>query len=167
MGVFRRWVVAVLCLAVAFGVAGCKSVAQKAVEQATGVKVEDGGGSVTVKTDEGEATVKSGAKIPEGFPESVPVYKGTIEAGSSMAAGASKTFTVVVLTEDDLDTVKEHYLKELPAKGWKIGMTLDTGTEASRGAMISAERDDLALTVTIEEQPGKGARVTLLVGSKS
>ncbi|MCL4078970.1 hypothetical protein MX659_05105 [Coriobacteriia bacterium Es71-Z0120] len=167
MEMWKRAVLVGLCVLVALGSAGCKTVARKAVEQATGVKVEDDGGSVTVKTDEGEATIEGGAKLPEGFPESVPVYKGTIESGSSMTSGEAKTFAVVVLTEDAPETVKEYYLEELPAKGWEVGMTLDTGTSASRGVMISAEREDLTVTVTIEERTGEGTQVSLLVGTKS
>jgi hypothetical protein len=155
------------CLLVVLAAAGCRTAAKQTIEQATGVKVEDDGGSVTVKTDEGEATVKSGAKLPEGFPESVPVYEGTIESGSSVVSGAGRTFAVVVLTEDGLDDVKDYYLKQLPVKGWKVGMTLDTGTGEGRGVMISAERDGLTVTVTLEERSGEGTQVSLLVGGSS
>lgn len=166
MSTWKRLLVAGVCVVLAIGVAACKQAAQKAVEQATGVKVEDDGGSVTVKTDEGEATVKTGQKLPERFPESVPVYEGTIETASSMTAGGTETFSVVVQADDDLDTVKKFYLKEMPARGWKVQMTLDTGTGESRGVLITAEREGLGLNVTLEERSGGKTQVTLMVGSK-
>lgn len=161
-----RVLLAIICAVSLIGALGCRQVAEKAVEGATGVKVEDGGGSVTVKTDEGEATIKSGKELPEGFPTDVPVYKGIIETSSSFASNEGQVYNVVLSTEDEVEAVKQFYLDELAAKGWKVGMTLDSGSGAQRGVTISAEQGDLALTVVASVRAEGGTEVSLMVASK-
>lgn len=161
-----RVIVLAACLMAVVAGAGCRQVAKKAVEEATGVKVEDGGASVVVKTDEGEAKIESGKKLPEGFPASFPVYAGEIESTGSFSQGESRVYNVIVRTDDDIDRVKEFYLKELPAKGWTIGMTADVGTASDRGVTITAETDELSATVVAKVASGGGVEISIMVGTK-
>ncbi len=161
----RIVVIAAFLLAVV-AAAGCRQAAQKAVEEATGVKVEDGGTSVVVETEEGKATIESGKKLPEGFPASFPVYEGEIESAGSFSQGESQVYNVIVTTDDDIDQVKAFYLKELPSKGWKIGMTADVGTGSDRGVTIAAETDAFSATVGARAASRGGTEISIMVGTK-
>lgn len=161
-----RVLAAALCVAAAVAAVGCRQAAEKAVEEATGVKVEEDGGSVTVQTEQGEATVQSGKGLPEGFPSSVPVYDGEIETAGSVTQDDAQVYNVVVVTEDSIDQVKKFYQEKLPTKGWKITATMDMGTGADRSVTIGAETADLAMTVTVSARSDGQTEVMIGVGTK-
>ncbi|MCX8007617.1 MAG: hypothetical protein N3B11_05825 [Coriobacteriia bacterium] len=167
MSAFGRKLGAVIvCVLLVTTAVGCRQVAKKAVEQATGVKVDEDNASVTIKTETGEATIEGGDGLPKGFPSSVPVYSGTIESGGSLASEGSDVYSVTIMTKDDVSKVKQFYESKLAAGGWKIAMTLDSGSGDARNVMIGAEKGDLQLNVAISVRSGEGTQVGLVVGSK-
>ncbi len=159
-------VVALLFATVALG--GCSVIAKKAVEGATGVKVDENGDSVTVKgTDGSESTISSGeGKLAEDFPDSVPVYDGDIVDSTVIHTGDVSQWTASISTGDAVDDVKSFYAERLAAEGWKITLDMDAGTGADRTVAYTAELDDLALTVTIAA-PDSKTEIAILVGTKS
>ncbi|MFO0680344.1 MAG: hypothetical protein U0169_27720 [Polyangiaceae bacterium] len=138
--------------------------AEKAIESQTGgeANLDAKNGSLTIKGKDGaEATVTGGgnAKIPENFPKTIPIYKGSKVTASMSSKQGNKAFTMVTLgTSDDPDTVAKYYKGEL-GKMKSIG-------EFSTGEMHTMTFQDAAaknsVSVTVARSPGaKETQVTL------
>jgi hypothetical protein len=130
---------------------GCDVLAKKAVEGATGVKVDQNGGKVTVTTKDGEqATVSSGedGKLPSGLPDYVPVHDGKVSGKSAaMETPQGATYTFVVQTNDDIATIITWAKAQLTAKGWTVTTNVTTSDSAVVSAKIG-EKTQYTLTVT-------------------
>lgn len=144
---------------------GCARVAEeaaeRAVEDSTGVEIDADDGSVTIEGEDGsEVTVSEDGQLPDGFPTDVPVSDGEITA--TMKSG--DTFTVGIETPDDHASVLEWYRDRLEGEGW----TITTDLTVEDGGMLTAEKGDQALQVTV----GAGSSgesetvVTLITGPK-
>ncbi len=164
---FLAVMLAVALVATALVAGGCGTIAKKTVEGATGVKVDDNGDSVTIKSDDGtESTISTDeGKLADDFPDNVPVYDGTISDSTSFSSGGVSQWTTKVTTADSIDDVQAFYVQRLEAEGWKITFDLDSTTEDDRTVAYGAELDDLSLTVTIAAPDGT-TEVTILVGTK-
>ncbi len=162
-----RVVLVLVLVAAMLGAGGCGVIAKKAVEGATGVKVDDNGDSVTIKGSDGsESTISTGeGKLADDFPDSVPVYDGTITDSTVFSSNGVSQWTASVTTPDSVDDVKAFYEQRLEAEGWKTTFNMDSGSQGSRTVAYSAELDDLTLTVTIDDSDGDTA-LGILVGTK-
>jgi len=165
---FWRLVLSVALVAAMFATVGCDAIAKKAVEGATGISVDEGDDSVTIKGDDGsETTINSGeGKLADDFPDSIPVYDGTIVDSAGMTANGASTWTASITTNDSVDDVKAWYKDELEAEGWKITFDMDSNdSSGDRTVAYSAEKDDLALTVTISVGEDE-TEIAILAGTK-
>ncbi len=124
------------------GTVGCQSVAEKAVEEATGVKVDEDEGSVTIEGegDDGESVTISGEEgsVPEDFPDDAPLYDATVVGSSSFQSGESVNHSVTLQTKDSIDDVAAFYQDELESEGWEIEGTFNTEADGEAATMISA-----------------------------
>lgn len=164
---FWAVVLAIALVFAAVAVGGCGTIAKKAVEGATGVKVDNNGDSVTIKGDDGsESTISTAdGKLADDFPDPVPVYDGDITDSTVFSNGGVSQWTANLTTSDSIDDVKAFYEQRLEAEGWKVTFNMDSGTGSDRTAAYGAELDDLTLTVTIDDSDGK-TDIALLVGTK-
>ncbi len=153
-------VLAALAVAALVAMSGCQAVAQKAVESATGVKVNKDGNSVSVQGNDGQSvTIGQSNKLPDGFPEDVPVYDpATVTNSMSLASDKGSTFSVQLETEDTVETVSAWYDTELKGKGWTIKGTMNS---ADSGALITSEKADQVLSVTIAPGSGSDTKTTI------
>lgn len=94
---------------------------EKAIEKQTGeeadieINAEDEG-QVKVSTDQGSMQIGTDTKVPEDFPKDVPIYDG---AEPMMAISHNEAMGMVSLqTDDDLEKVKDFYLKQMEKNGW-------------------------------------------------
>jgi hypothetical protein len=148
-------VIALLALAL-FALTGCDMIAKKAVEGATGVKVDDNNKKVTVTGKNGEQLSLSSeeGKLPDGLPDDVPVYSGTIKNPTSMTGSDGENYSFTVETDDDAATVVSWMKDKIAEKGWTISNTITSnGT-----SMLSAEKGDkntLVVNVTKDTSSGK------------
>ena len=154
-----------ICLLVSVLMIGCscseeagEKVAEKAIEAQTGHKadIDVDKESMTIKTKDGEMTMTSGkaAKIPDNFPEDVPMYEGyALEMAMEVPEGYSLSFT----TEDGVSKVSEWYLNEMIDKGWTKEASMDMGNQkmlvfkkGERGVnlVISPESDKTRIALT-------------------
>lgn len=139
----RRTIAILLLACLAFAMAGCgkiiESATKKAVEAGTGVSVDKDGEEVTVKTDEGEATMGGGeGKLPEGFPKGFPTPDGAkVEFGSRMGSNDEWTYTVTYRTDEPQKDIAKFYQDELPDAGWPIKNTM----EAQEATYLTIEKD--------------------------
>jgi hypothetical protein len=161
-----------LALTLAFAllaVSGCGLIAgrvvKSGVESATGVKVDESGGDVTVTGEDGSSmTSSSDGTLPDGFPTDVPVYKpGKITAGIVSDSSTGKGYMVGLETADAAGDVFAWYESEVPGAGWKVTTTMKTDDDG----LISAEKGDQALTVAVTAGGGGSATtISITVGPK-
>ncbi len=161
---FKKFALVALVIPAVMMFAGCGQIAEKAtekaVENATGVKVDKNGESIKIKTDKGEAEFGgSDHEIPDGFPKEFPVYDGAQVSGSMKAEAEGKTsFTVTFETNDSKAEVLSFYKEALPKSGYTISATMDLGDAAT----ISIKKGSVdAGSVSIAKSDGK---TSILVG---
>jgi len=141
----------------AFSLAGCGFIAQKAVEKTTGVKVDESGKNVTVTGQNGEKASMSAkeGKLPDGLPTDVPVYAGTVKTSQTVSTEKGTSYIFSVETGDDVATIMAWYKKQLTDKGWTI---MSTVTGSGDSGMIQAkkgEKTNIVLTLGKDSSSGK------------
>jgi len=156
----------VLACALAFTLVGCQSIAEKAteaaIEDATGVKVDQDDDSVTITGEDGSSiTAGQGGELPEGFPEDAPVYDGDI----TTSLVTEDSFTIGIETDDEWTEVWDWYLAELDSEGW----TSTSELKLEDSGMLSGEKDDRLIQITVGPGSGDGANtmITTFTGPKS
>lgn len=114
------------------------------------VSISSDNETVEIESDEGSATFGTGADLPEGFPEIVPVY-GNMEISASWVGtdeDGVTSWTVSGESQDSLDDVKAWYESQL--SGWEItgqfAMESDDGATASINAMTDGYEFSLMIT---------------------
>lgn len=138
------------------------SFAEKAIEAATGGKVDidSDGGEITVRTDEGIWSTSD--KLPDGWPSDVPTYPDTaIQSSVAANQGQDLGHFVGLLTDDGIAKVVDWYKDKLADEGWKI----ETDLTVTDGSMLGASKDSRSLIVTIMPQDGKTI-INLTVAAK-
>lgn len=161
-----RLVALVMVLAMALALAGCQSIAEKAtekvIEDATGVKVDEQGDSVTLTGEDGTSiTASESGELPEGFPEDAPVYEGAIIT----SLVSEDNYTIGIETDDEWTDAWEFYGTELEAAGWVTG----TEMKLEDSGMISGEKDGRIIQITVGPASSGEAKtlITLFTGPKS
>lgn len=135
--------------------------AEKAIETTTGGDVKVSSGGVTVKDDKtgGSVSVGTGAKAPDGWPSSVPIYPGaTIQASMSNDNGRS----VVLQTKDAPAKVTEFYKGKLG--GMKKQAELDLG--AAKTIAWKDGKTNISLMVTSSNDGQDSTTIQLSVADK-
>jgi hypothetical protein len=158
VGVMKRTgkvaaIVAILSLALVLN--GCGMLAQKAAETATGVKVDQSGGKTTVTGPNGQSATVSTDKgqVPQGLPDNVPVYSGTISNSSAVTTPQGNSYQFTVETSDDVNTVLGWYKTQLGSKGWTIEAAATMGSD--KQGLVSAKNGTSQLAVTVDASSGK------------
>ena len=136
---------------------GCGLLVKNAVENATGVHVNENGNSVTVTGKNGTASLSSQeGKLPDGLPSDVPAYSGTIKSSATIAADQGTNYTFAIETGDDVSTVQSWYKDKLTSNGWTVTGTVNGGGES---AMVSAkkngEKDNIVVTIGKDSSTSK------------
>ncbi len=114
-------------------------------EATKNVEVNKDNGSVTIKTDEGEATASYGndTQLPDGYPSDVPIYEPSNIVYAIKTDG--KNYSVTAKTNDERTAVADYYKSELPKQGW----TLDREFSYSQGTSITYNKADRSVTVSV------------------
>ncbi len=152
-----------ICLLVSLVVVGCscsetaeeriaETIAEKALEAQTGQKadIDVDKESMTITTEDGKMTMTSGkgARLPENFPEDIPIYKGyALDMAMEMPKGYSVSFT----TKDDVSTVSEWYLTEMTDKGWTKEASMDMGDQK----MLVFKKGERGVNLVVAPDPDK------------
>ncbi|TWG92296.1 hypothetical protein L615_006600000030 [Nocardioides sp. J9] len=156
----RRTVAATAAAAaLPLALSACGEAAEQITERAIEKAAEDAGGAdVDIDADSGEVKVESSdgsfsygtGKLPEGFPEEVPVTDGEIVSGASTTSGGKPGFVVQLQVPGGTDEVAARIGDELGAAGF----TRDD--EASAAGISSYENDAWEVIVgTLTEADGK------------
>jgi len=161
-----RFVALFLILGLMLSLVGCQSIAENAteaaIEDATGVKVDQDDDSVTITGEDGSSiTASENGELPEGFPEDAPVYDGSI----TTSLVTEENYTIGIETDDEWATVWDWYVAELESEGW----TKTTELKLEDSGMLSGEKDDRLIQITIGPASGDTAAtlITTFTGPKS
>ena len=155
-----RSAIAALIIA-ALSVTGCAQVAQKAVEQATGVQVDQKGETVTLKGKDGEAVTLS-SQTPEEL-KNFPVPQSfKLDSSGSMSSGGDKLSVATWKGKGTVQEVAQFYKKALSDKGWKEDLSFDS----QDGAQLSYSNGTESATITINKQDSD-IEISVLLGKTS
>lgn len=144
---------------------GCQSIAEKVVEETTGVKVEDEGEKVTITGEDGETMELSGTggSLPKDWPSDMPVYDGaTIDSSAAIRSGEVTNFSVALSTTDAFADVFAWYKEQLASEGWTIDNEFDMETDGSRAGSFTSTKGSMTGYVWISEEDD-GIVITLQV----
>lgn len=149
----KRLVLAVAVASVSLsGLAGCGKIkekiaekaAEKAIETASGGDVKVSSGGVTIKDDQSGSTLHAGtgAKVPDDWPSSVPVYPGaTVQAAMTTDKGKA----VILQSKDPATKIADFY------KGKLSGMKKMAEMDLGKAKTISFQDDKLTVSVMVTE----------------
>lgn len=102
--------------------------------------------TVEIKSDEGEATFGTGAELPEGFPDSVPVYENmTITSSWKSSEGDKNNYSITAISEDSVDDVFGWYKTKL--EGWDIEGEFALDTDEGKTASLGANSGGIEMTL--------------------
>lgn len=148
--------VTALSMLLVVGVWGCQRAVERAVEETTGIRVDEDEERVTITGDDGEEfTMEGGGSLPDDWPADIPIYpEADLESSQAMRMGESTQFAATWTTSDDLDDVYEWYRDELPDAGWEITGDFSMEQSGERTANISASKNDSDANVFIGDQDG-------------
>lgn len=121
------------------------NVFRKAIKD-SGVTVKDG--TINVKNEKGEGSYSLGnqAKLPEGFPEDVPVYK---PSEITFASHSGNNYSVTLSSDDKADTILAYYKTELTRRGWQSSSRSSYRTNDVQGSGSSYKKDNRSLILTL------------------
>ena len=132
--------------------------AEQAIENATGADVDIDGDKTTIETDEGKITVGSGSEVPDSFPSDVTVYKDAEVIGSTETEDG---VTLTLTTSDSVAAATDFYTKDTKDKGWKIS----SSSNFESSSLITAEKGDKSLLITISPDKSSGKTSIVLIVS--
>lgn len=127
-----------------------------------GVNVDTNNGTIDVKGKDGESASIGNAKVPSGFPSSIPIYPGS-KVVASTSAKSNTEFTVFLTTTDQKATVESYYQSELKKNGWvadSSSSSVDLGFAS--GAKYTKGGQQLLVTIA-QDKDSKGTAITLIV----
>lgn len=165
---YAKVLVVLLALVVLFGATGCEQIiggaVKSGVEKATGVKVNEDDNSVSIEGKDGtKATFGETAELPDGFPDSVPVYEGTITTALETENDKGKSYMVGIETTDAGKDVAAWYETELKDGGWDLKSSL----KSDDGGLFGGTKDELQVTIAVGGGADEKTVITLSVGPKS
>ncbi|MDZ4064511.1 MAG: hypothetical protein U1E22_07585 [Coriobacteriia bacterium] len=167
MNASRKIALVLLAIVLVAGLSGCGSIAKKAVEETTGVKVDENSGSVEVEGKDGtKMTIGTEeGELPEGLPSDVPAYDGVNVEGGVFEIPEAKTFTFNIVTKDDVQTVADWYRSEFESRGWTIDTQGSLTVDESQ--MFHATKGDkLDMVATIAKDETGDTAISCVVNEK-
>jgi len=124
-----------------------ETLTEKAVEQATGNKVDfsDGGNKATIETDEGKITIGTD-KVPDSFPSDITVYSGSeVTSTTEIDNGVS----IILKTSDSVSTSFDFYKNDLKKNGW----TESTAVSYQGSSTLLSQKGGKQVVVTVTTDP--------------
>jgi len=171
--VVKTLLTGILVVLLALALAGCgdkaaEEITEKVAGDAIGGDVEVDDETVTITTDEGEATISGGeGALAEGFPEEFPIYDGaTVKASAVVETGGKTQYSATLGTSDPVGDVYDWYKSELSSNGWTIQNDMHVTTGDGESAVLAAKKGGMEAAATIAEDDGDTTVViTLIAGS--
>jgi hypothetical protein len=126
-----------------------------AVEQQTGVKVDEKGGTISVQGKDGTSMTVGGTqqgKLSEGFPTEFPQYAGaTVKSSAKVSTAQGSVYTAEWTTTDAMDVVLKTYEEQLKTAGYEI---VSSASSAGSGGVITFKTTNQEGAVTVSSGTG-------------
>jgi hypothetical protein len=166
----KRSLVGIVVLAILCTLSGCADVAEEAAERAIEGEIGGNGGqadveigdesfSIQVKGKGGDSSLNigAGAKIPDGFPDDVPIYENmTILMAQSQTQ--KETFVVHANSTDSMLTVAGSYQQQAEKNGWEEESDI---TQGGKVKVLTYKKGDRSLQITLVAED-EGTQVNLV-----
>jgi hypothetical protein len=157
-----RMIAAVLVLsmaATAVVLTGCGQIVgnavKGAVEQQTGVKVDEKGGTISVQGKDGTSMTVGGTqqgKLSEGFPTEFPQYAGaTVKSSAKVSTAQGSVYTAEWTTTDPMSAVLKAYEEQLKTAGYEI---VSSASSAEGGGVVTFKTATQQGAVTVSSGSG-------------
>ncbi len=157
--ILKRFGVPLLALVVAFGLlaaAGCKKTSseravEKMISKATGGKaeVDASGGTLKIKTAEGETQIGAMSQWPSDLPDGFPKLEGKISSAARMAGTDTTTWIINVAEVKEADVAK--YIQALKDAGWNENFS----SSADQSMMSNLEKENLSVMIAFNKEQGE------------
>jgi hypothetical protein len=132
-----------------------EGVIEKAIEGESGGNVEidlsEGEeGEIRISSEDSEITLGTGAELPEGFPEDVPIY-GDMEITTSFTSSEDdkNIYSITAVSPKSVEEIFDWYINEL--SGWSIEneykLDADNGENSGKNYNLIAQMDGITLTL--------------------
>ncbi len=165
-GSVRLGVVLVLVVVLALALAGCQQAsdqaAKSAVEAASGVKVDQNGGNVTITGPDGSSTTV-GQSLPAGMPTDFPAYAGKVITSGKSATSEGTSYSYSMETADGVQAVSDWYKAEFEKAGWKIDSTFVGGESGNESSMMACTKGTMEASITASTRDGKTTIIGVLM----
>jgi hypothetical protein len=172
----RRRTIAVVVLVVVLAatavvLAGCDQIVgnavKGAVEQQTGVKVDEKGGTVSIQGKDGQSVTVGGTqdgKLSEGFPTEFPQYPGaTVKSSAKVTTAEGSMFTAEWTTTDPVDTIIKSYEEKLKAAGYEV---TSSASSTTGGGVVSFKNAKQEGAVTVSTASSGGTTIAAVITVK-
>lgn len=112
----------------------------------------DGSGKVSVQDKNGNSFSAGGNQtLPKDLPSSVVIYKGSILSSGRLTTDGKTGWSVVVATNDSLDTVGSSLSNSYSSNGWSTVMD----NKSSDGGLLVAKNGNLQANIYYSTKDGK------------
>ena len=119
--------------------------------------------SMTIKGEDGEATLRSGADVPVSMPEGFSLYPGSKVVTNTVVSQPDGQGTMVQFEADaPADKVIAHYKQQAKAAGFAIELEMNTNGTLLIGGQRKADGSSLSVTAT----SGDMTTGQIIIGSK-
>jgi hypothetical protein len=162
----RIGVALVLVAVLALAVTGCQAAIKGAIEGATGAKIDQGNGSVTVTDPSGQTTTVGSKSLPDGMPADFPVYAGTLLTSGKTDTAQDTSFSFSMETADSAKTVADWYTAQLKNGSWTIDSSINEVGASVVTASIAVKKGKSEGGITVGEQDGKTTIISILTVTK-
>jgi hypothetical protein len=136
----------------------------KAVKD-SGLNLDTKNGSVNVQGKDGESLSIGNAKLPEGFPSDVPIYK---PSDVILSLKTKEGYNVTLATTDSSQKVSDFYKTQLSNNGWTKEET-EIAFSSNVAQSFTKGNNQLVLLIGSDQnaKDGKQTTVNLTYGAKS
>lgn len=102
---------------------------EKGIESATGteIDIDEDGGTISISSEDGEATFGGGAELPDGFPDEIPLIDGEIAGGMRISEGDTDGFVATVNAQGSIGDVYNQVTDRLEGAGFTEQASADMG----------------------------------------
>jgi hypothetical protein len=126
------------------------------------VNISSDDDTVKIESDDSEVTIGSGAEIPEGLPNIVPVYPDMeITASWTTTENDKNSYFLSGLTNDKGDDVFAWYKDKL--SGWDIDGEFTMSGDEGKTSSLSAKGNGLVINILVADTKDEGTAVTQII----
>jgi hypothetical protein len=102
-----------------------------------------------------EITGGDAAAVPDGFPDDMPLYDGTIVLGQKMETPDGAAYNVGIETTDGAAEVSAWYEAEFAAEGWTETASMTNDADGMVMSTRQVEKGGVQAQVVIAEEDGR------------